>query len=200
MQLILFFFFQCGPFLKSVLNLLQYCFHFIYLFIYFESFFSFWLQGMWDLSSSTKDWTQSPSIGRQSLDHWTTREVPCNWFLNPYFKSFLEEGKGQSRQCNSSLFPSKQFLWVAIYLIWQSSEHIKDNQIYFCRPCGEWFWKCSVKVDLTLRISYKSAEPVSDKHYWWSSSLMLALINDKAFDSTQESDSVLPWRSCGPVW
>ena len=49
-----------------------------------------------------------------------------------------------------------------------------------------------MKVDLTLKISYKSAGPVSDKHRWWSSSLMLAFINEKAFNSTQESDSVLP--------
>ena len=31
---------------------------------------------MWDLSSPTKDQTHIPCIGRQSLNHWTTREVP----------------------------------------------------------------------------------------------------------------------------
>ena len=36
----------------------------------------FWLQGMWDLSSLARDRTRSPCIGRQSLNHWTTREVP----------------------------------------------------------------------------------------------------------------------------
>ena len=30
----------------------------------------------WDLSSSTRDWTCTPCIGRQSLNHRTTREVP----------------------------------------------------------------------------------------------------------------------------
>ena len=31
---------------------------------------------MWDLSSPTRDRTHNPCIGRWSLDHWTTREVP----------------------------------------------------------------------------------------------------------------------------
>ena len=61
-------FFWCGPFLKSLLNLLQYCFCFMFWF--------FWPQGMWDLSSLTGDQTRIPCIGRRSLNHWTTREVP----------------------------------------------------------------------------------------------------------------------------
>ena len=36
----------------------------------------FWPQGMWDLSSLTRDRTLSPCIGRQSPNHWTAREVP----------------------------------------------------------------------------------------------------------------------------
>ena len=31
--------------------------------------------GMWDFSSLTRDWTRTPCIGRQILNHWTTREV-----------------------------------------------------------------------------------------------------------------------------
>ena len=61
-----FFFFWCGPFFKLWLNLLQYCFWF---------FLVFWLWDMWDLRSPTRDWTRTPCIGRQSLNHWTTREV-----------------------------------------------------------------------------------------------------------------------------
>ena len=30
---------------------------------------------MWDLSSPTRDWTHVPCIGRQILNHWTTRQV-----------------------------------------------------------------------------------------------------------------------------
>ena len=33
-------------------------------------------QGIWDLSSQTRDQTCTPCVGRQSFNHWTTREVP----------------------------------------------------------------------------------------------------------------------------
>ena len=36
----------------------------------------FWPQGMWDLSSLTRDGTCIPCIGRQSLNDWATREAP----------------------------------------------------------------------------------------------------------------------------
>ena len=55
------------------LNLLQYCFWFFFFFFYV---LAFWLQGMWDLSSLTRDQTHTPCIGRWSLNHRTAREVP----------------------------------------------------------------------------------------------------------------------------
>ena len=36
----------------------------------------FWPQGIWDLSFPTRDRTRTPCIGRQSLNHWTTRKSP----------------------------------------------------------------------------------------------------------------------------
>ena len=51
-----------GPFLKSLLNLLQ----------YFCAFFVFWPRGKWDLSSLTWDWIRTLFIGRWSVNHWTT--------------------------------------------------------------------------------------------------------------------------------
>ena len=39
-------------------------------------FLIFWPQGVWDLSSLTRDQTRVPYIERQSLNHRTTREVP----------------------------------------------------------------------------------------------------------------------------
>lgn len=57
---------------KSLLNLLQYCFCFYTLF--------FWLWGMWDPSSLTRDQTSTPWVGRQSLSLWTTREGPPQHF------------------------------------------------------------------------------------------------------------------------
>ena len=44
----------------------------------------FWSQGMWDLSSLTRDQTCTPCIGRRSLNHWTTREVPRFLFIVCY--------------------------------------------------------------------------------------------------------------------
>ena len=57
------FWYICYFFFKSLLNLLQYCFHVLV----------FWPRGMWDLSSLTRDRTW---IGRQSFNYWTTRDVP----------------------------------------------------------------------------------------------------------------------------
>ena len=37
------------------------------------------------VSSRTRDWTCTPCIGRWSLNHWTTSEVPCHYFLNSFF-------------------------------------------------------------------------------------------------------------------
>ena len=71
-------FFWWVQFLKSLLSLLQIAS--ILCFV----LFCFWPWGMWDLSSPTKDWTCTPCFGRQSPNHWTTREVPglCIWLLS----------------------------------------------------------------------------------------------------------------------
>ena len=66
-------FFWCGPFLKSLLNLLQILLLFYVL--------VFWPGCMWDLSSQTSYWTCSPHIGRQSLV-WVTEKSHAsesNW-------------------------------------------------------------------------------------------------------------------------
>ena len=41
---------------------------------------------MWDLSSPTRDQIHVLSIGRQILNHWTTREVPVS-FIFTHFKT-----------------------------------------------------------------------------------------------------------------
>ena len=38
--------------------------------------FGFWSQGMWDLSALTRDEGHAPCIARQSLNHWTAKEIP----------------------------------------------------------------------------------------------------------------------------
>ena len=64
------FFFLCGPFLKSLLHLLQYCFCFGSL-----------AGDLCNLSFLTRDKTCSPCIGRQGLNFWTAREVPLLLFF-----------------------------------------------------------------------------------------------------------------------
>ena len=66
-----FFFFKWwGPFLKSLLNLLQYCFCFMFWFSGCEAC------GILIPSPGIKP--AFPCKGRWSLNHWTAREVPCN--------------------------------------------------------------------------------------------------------------------------
>ena len=43
----------------------------------------FWPWGMWGLSSLTKNQTYNPCIGKGSLNHWTTREVPTSIIVLP---------------------------------------------------------------------------------------------------------------------
>ena len=43
-----------------------------------------WPQGTWDFSSSTRDWTPTPCIGRWGLNHWTAREIPSALFLKAF--------------------------------------------------------------------------------------------------------------------
>ena len=45
----------------------------------------FWLQGMWDLSSLTRDQTCASCLARLSLNCWTSREVS----LTVFNKAFL---------------------------------------------------------------------------------------------------------------
>ena len=72
------FFFWCGLFLKSLLNLPQYCFCFLL------GFFRPW--GIWNLSSLTRDQTHTPWPGKGSLNQWSIREVPwhTSWVLRTH--------------------------------------------------------------------------------------------------------------------
>ena len=61
------------PFIKRFFfniawNLLQYCFCFMFSYFFLP-------RGLWDLYSFTRDQTHVPCIGRQSLNHLTSREV-----------------------------------------------------------------------------------------------------------------------------
>ena len=53
------------------------------------------LLGMWHLSSPTRDQTCVPCIGRQILNHWTTREESCALFFKVRFFQLITHGLGQ---------------------------------------------------------------------------------------------------------
>ena len=63
----------------------------------------FWPQGMWDLSSSTRNQTLTSCIG--SLNHWTTREVTGLLFYSSFIASYsiLLCGHSKSLLFSSSL-------------------------------------------------------------------------------------------------
>ena len=71
--------------------------------------------GMWDLSSPTRDQIHVPCIGRQILNHWTTREVP---------PLFFKKMKTMQRQ----MFQMKQlsFLFEYINLMCFSSTTLQN--------------------------------------------------------------------------
>ena len=49
----------------------------------------FWFfdpQGIWDLSSPTRDQTHTLCVGSWSPNHWTAREVPINIFDINFWK------------------------------------------------------------------------------------------------------------------
>ena len=85
----------CEQLLKSLLNLFQYCCCFMFWFL--------GLQDMWDLSSLTRDRTCTPCIGRQSLNHWTARELPK--------PPFTMEGKRVLEGCH----PVTSHWWFLVY-------------------------------------------------------------------------------------
>ena len=63
--------FWCGQFLESI--------EFVALLLFYV--LVFWLQGIWDFSSPTRDWTYTLCIDRESLNHWSSREVPTTFYF-----------------------------------------------------------------------------------------------------------------------
>ena len=66
--------FWCGPFLKALLNLLQYC-----------SVLFFWWWGMWNLNSLARGQTYTPWTGRQQFSHWITSKLPLLLISEAFF-------------------------------------------------------------------------------------------------------------------
>ena len=80
--------------------------------------------GLWDLNSPTKDWTNSPCIGRQSLIHWISGQVLEDKFWFPYW--FMELGKtGQYRGSWGLRFLICKMGLISSYLVelsWETNE------------------------------------------------------------------------------
>ena len=66
-------------------------------------FWGFWLRGTWDLSPLTRDLNLYPCIGRQSLTHWTIKEVLEVLFLMEMYKQF---SLSQHNAMKPFIFPS----------------------------------------------------------------------------------------------
>ena len=112
-----FFFF----FLKSLLNLLQYCFCFM-----------FWFFGC----KAPGDWTPVPCIGRRSLNHWTTREIPSisfyfgTWrlgkaFIGPTSPIVAALSCSDSAVFRREMAPQGDLMWLLACGRWQSCRRWK---------------------------------------------------------------------------
>ena len=73
----------------------------------------FWLWGVQDLSSLTRDWTYTLCIGRRSLNDWAVREVPRCWLLS-WTPKFNQEIELYCMQ-NPLLFPYRMWDMETIY-------------------------------------------------------------------------------------
>ena len=69
--------FLCGPFFKKSLLTFVTILLLFYVLV-------FWPWSMWDLSSWTRDLTRILCMGKWSLNHWTTREIPGTHYLTAF--------------------------------------------------------------------------------------------------------------------
>lgn len=72
--------FLYGPFLNIFIE-------FVTIFLFYVLVFC--LRGIWDLSSLTRHRTHTPCMGKQSPNHWATREVPYIFFINRLLRSLV---------------------------------------------------------------------------------------------------------------
>ena len=68
-------------------------------------------RGMWDLHSPTRDQTYTPCIGRRSLSHWTTREVPQIVVLLIFKDKWIRSGLTRGCWLTSAVFGNWSTSW-----------------------------------------------------------------------------------------
>ena len=59
----------------------------------------FWLWSMWDLSFLTRNQTHTPCIGRRSLNHWTTGEIPIKI---PFYSCDINRSRAEGLSSSTS--------------------------------------------------------------------------------------------------
>ena len=94
------FFFGCGPILKSLLNLLQYCFCFLFWFFGREA------RGI--LASQPGIKPEPPAWEVQSLNHWTASKVPAQDFVG--VSDDWERDRALQRPRTCSCVPKREAL------------------------------------------------------------------------------------------
>ena len=99
-------------------------------------FFFFFLWGMWDLRSPTRDCAWSPCIGRWSLNHWATREVPIYHFKRSSLGRipFVSEDSTDLRHTGVT--------WKNSSSARTSVRHIVDAQYVGWTEDSEWIARC----------------------------------------------------------
>ena len=77
----------------------------------------YWPQGMWGLSSPTRHPTHTPCTERQSLNHWTSREV-----LNFPYKAFYYSYLFETFASISRYFIWGTYHWTRRLPLWSTKE------------------------------------------------------------------------------
>ena len=93
----------------------------------------FWPQGMWDLSSPTRDWTLTHCIGRWSLNYWTTREFPWSSILKKGLSYLINNG---------SISPFKRRIYPHLTSLFS----FLSAQCSLAEEFSSWLPKCSIVI------------------------------------------------------
>ena len=96
----------------------------------------FWLWGVWDLSSLTRDWTYTLCIGRRSLNDWAVRKSQDAGFF-PGLRSLIRRLNSTACKIPYSfpiacgIWKPFTFTWNLEWWMWQSHQ---------CNASGRWMF------------------------------------------------------------
>ena len=151
-------------------------------------FWFFWLRGMWDLTSPTRDRTHTHFIGRQSLNYWTTREVPlhsqshfmaqngCCCIIHHIYilggSKKGEEGKKMSCPLKSALFEELFYKFPQWFLLYLFVRTLSGGWLYL-KLQGSCVW-CMSESPI-LGTSCTLSLPIWSLLHVWTSALVLSL-------------------------